>query len=144
MIYFDSAYVAKFYLAEPDSARVRTLAEEEAAVGCSIIGRAEVAQVFHRKLREQAVRRSEMRALFAQFEADCAQGLWNWFPLTEGLIAEAAAAFRRLPAAVPLRTIDAIHLITAQRQGIKLLYSSDRRMLDAGRLFKLRAQIAAA
>ena len=27
MIYFDSAYIAKFYLTEPDSARVKALAE---------------------------------------------------------------------------------------------------------------------
>ena len=51
MIYFDSCYIAKFYLAEPDSPNVIAFAKGHASVGCLLIGKAEVVAVFHRKLR---------------------------------------------------------------------------------------------
>ena len=140
MIYFDSAYVAKFYLTEPDSARVKSLAEAEGQVCCSTIGRVEVAQVFHRKLREGQVNKAEALALFDQFDADCAIGLWTWLPLTEDLVIEAAAAFRRLTAKLVLRTADAIHLTSARRHALKTVYTNDRRMLAAAGEFKISAK----
>ena len=76
MVYFDSAYIAKFYLSEPESGRVRTLAEREGKVCCSAIGRVETAQVFHRKLREGRATKAECAALFDQFDTDCESGLW--------------------------------------------------------------------
>jgi predicted nucleic acid-binding protein len=137
VIYFDSAYIAKFYLTEPDSAQVKSLAEAEGQVCCSTIGRVEVAQVFHRKLREERVNKAEAVALFDQFDADCAIGLWAWLPLTEELIIEAAAAFRRLVPKLMLRTADAIHLISARQHGLKTVYTNDLRMLAAAGEFKL-------
>ena len=55
MIYFDACYVAKFYLAEPDSPNVVAFANRNANIGCLLIGKAEVIAVFHRKLREGVV-----------------------------------------------------------------------------------------
>ncbi len=142
MIYFDSAYVAKFYLTEPDSARVKALAEAEGRVCCSAIGRIEVAQVFHRKLREGQASRAEAASLFDQFDADCANELWTWLPLTEGLIVAAAAAFRRLSPKLALRTADAVHLASAKEHGMKVVYTNDVRMLAAAGSFSLRARSA--
>ena len=137
MIYLDSAYIAKFYLTEADSPRVKSLAENEGRVCCSIIGRVEVAQVFHCKFREGHINKADTRALFAQFESDCITGLWIWLPLTEDLIAETVIAFRRLQHAMPLRTADAIHLTTAKQHGIAVIYTNDQRMLAATGFFKL-------
>jgi len=142
VIYFDSAYVAKFYLTEPDSARVKALAEAEGRVCCSAIGRIEVAQVFHRKLREGQASRAEAASLFDQFDADCANELWTWLPLTEGLIVAAAAAFRRLSPKLALRTADAVHLASAKEHGMKVVYTNDVRMLAAAGSFSLRARSA--
>lgn len=140
MIYFDSAYIAKFYLTEPDSAQVRALAEAEGRVCCSTLGRIEVAQVFHRKLREGQASRSEARALFDQFDADGAGGLWTWLPLTEGLVVAATAAFRRLSPTLVLRTADALHLVSAKEHGLKTVCTNDVRMLAAAGAFKLRGR----
>ena len=137
MIYFDSAYIAKFYLTEPDSARVKALAEAEGQVCCSTVGRVEVAQVFHRKLREGQAGKAEALALFDQFDADCAIGLWTWLPLTEELVIEAATAFRNLAPRLALRTADAIHLASAKQHGLRAVYTNDARMLAAAGAFKL-------
>ena len=140
MIYFDSAYIAKFYLTEPDSARVKSLAEAQGQVCCSTIGRVEIAQVFHRKLREGQFDKTETLALFDQFDADCATGLWTWLPLTEELVFEAATAFRRLAPKLVLRTADAIHLTSAKQHGLKVVYTNDQRVLAAAGDFKLRGR----
>lgn len=54
MLYFDSAFIAKFYLQEPESEAVRALTEDSPGVVSLIIGRLETELVFSRKLREGA------------------------------------------------------------------------------------------
>jgi predicted nucleic acid-binding protein len=138
MVYFDSAYIAKFYLSEPESERVRALAEREGKVCCSVIGRVETAQVFHRKLREGRATRAALAALFDQFEADDQSSLWTWLPLTEDLVASAVLRFRDLSAKVALRSADAIHLISASEHGFDAIYSNDARILAAAPQFGIR------
>ena len=138
MVYFDSAYVAKFYLSEPESDRVRSLAEREGKVCCSDIGRVETAQVFHRKLRECQATRAECAALFDQFESDCQAGLWTWLPLTEALVTSAVRRFRELSPKVPLRSADAIHLVSAHAHGLGAIYTNDARVLAAASAYGIR------
>ena len=68
MIYLDAAYLAKFYLAEPDSQRVRNAILTAPASSSCLHGRLETVSVFHRKLREGTVTPGE-------FAAHCRIGL---------------------------------------------------------------------
>ena len=138
MVYFDSAYIAKFYLSEPESGRVRALAEREGKVCCSAIGRVETAQVFHRKLKEGKATRAECTALFDQFETDCESGLWTWLPLTDDLVASAVQRFREFSAKVALRSADTIHLVSVREHGLDAIYSNDARVLAAAPEFSVR------
>ena len=45
MIYFDGCYIAKYYLAEPDSAMVQRKAVETGAIACALHGKLETASV---------------------------------------------------------------------------------------------------
>ena len=54
-LYLDSAYVAKFYVNEPDSSAVRQLVWEIERRSSSTWCLAEVACVFHRHVREGAL-----------------------------------------------------------------------------------------
>ncbi len=139
MSYFDSSYIAKFYLDEPESDAVRRLAESLGQVRCVVIGQVEVAAVFHRKFREGAFDTAALREITAQFDDDCGQGLWTWLPLTAAMAGRAAAAFARLPRATVLRAADAMHLTCAQEHGIREIYTNDRHMSAAGRHFRLKA-----
>jgi predicted nucleic acid-binding protein len=47
--YFDAAYIAKFYLDEPESDAVRRLAESRGQVHCAVLGQVEVAAVLQRE-----------------------------------------------------------------------------------------------
>jgi predicted nucleic acid-binding protein len=135
--YFDSAFIAKFYLDEPQSDAVRKLAEHLGRVHCAVFGRLEVAAVFHRKWREGEFSERAFREVSDQFTDDCAAGLWTWLPVTDDLIAAAAAAIRTLPKAVFLRSADALHLVCAREHGFGEIYTNDRQMLGAAGHFKL-------
>ena len=138
MSYFDSSYIAKFYLDEPESEAVREVAEALGQVQCSSIGQVEVAAVFHRKRREGAFGASAYREVTAQFADDCALGLWTWLPVTGALLEKTAAAFTRLASPVFLRAVDALHLVSAREHGLREVYTNDRHMLSAARRFQLR------
>ncbi|MDQ2919527.1 MAG: type II toxin-antitoxin system VapC family toxin [Verrucomicrobiota bacterium] len=138
MIYFDAAYIAKFYLDEPDSDRVRTLAEDSGEVACCLHGRIEVLIAFHRKLRERAFSAKSFTTVCEQFEADCTSAVWIWLPISAKLIDRLANSIPRLSAGMFLRSADALHLASAQEQGFKEIYSNDRHLLAAASSFGLR------
>jgi len=136
--YFDSSYIAKFYLDEPESDAVRRLAEALGQVRCAVIRQIEVAAVFHRKLREGSFDAGAFREVMSQFVDDCGEGLWTWLPVTPALAAGTVAAFARLPRPVLLRAVDALHLICARENGLREIYTNDRHMLSAARHFRLK------
>lgn len=122
MIYFDAAYIAKFYLDEPDSHAVRALAESSGEIACCLHGTIEVLTVFHRKLRERAFSQRAFAILCEQFEADCAALIWEWLPVSAALVASVAAHIRHLPADTFLRAADALHLTCAAEHNFREIY----------------------
>lgn len=130
-VYFDSALVAKFYLKETGRDAVRRVAVEAGAVVTSGIAVAEVAAAFHRKFREGAVERSVFKALQGQFEYDLGQGIWKVVGPTEAILLEVQALFASLDRKVFLRSLDALHLVTARAERFTRLYSNDRHLLRA-------------
>ena len=129
--YFDSALVAKYYVNEPGRDVVRGLAAQSGAIVSSGIAVAEVSAAFHRKFREGAVDRMVFRALQGQFEHDVTEGLWTLVPPTEALMHGVQALFRRLDRSVFLRSLDALHVVTAKAEGFGRIYTNDRRLLQA-------------
>ena len=139
MSYFDSAYIAKFYLDEPESDAVRRLAESLGHVHCCALGRVEVTSVFHRKWREDAFTDSEFHEVSAQFADDCAAGLWTWLAVTENLLVNTAASVRSLSKRITIRSADALHLVCAREHGLQRVYTNDRHMLLAAAAFGVQA-----
>ncbi len=140
--YFDSAYIAKFYVDEPESDAVRRLAEALGRVHCSALGRVEVTSVFHRKWREGAFTESQFREVSAQFTDDCAAGLWTWISITDKLIADTAESIRTLGKTTTIRSADALHLVCARAHGLRRVYTNDRHMLLAAAMFGVEAVAA--
>jgi predicted nucleic acid-binding protein len=138
MIYFDSCYLVKLYLMEPDSARVRARAEASDGLACCATGRGEVVATFHRHFREKRLMRREFRQLAAQVEVDLEAGLWTALPVTSSLIEAQARRMAALPAEVFLRAADALHLACAADAGLREIYSSDRHLAAAAPYFGLR------
>jgi predicted nucleic acid-binding protein len=139
MIYFDSCYLAKLYLMESDSRRVRARAESSDGLVCCATGRGEVVATFHRHFRERRLTQREFRLLAAQVEADLEVGLWTALPVTSSLVEAQARRMATLPQSAFLRAADALHLACAAEAGLREVYSSDRRLVAAASHFGLRA-----
>jgi predicted nucleic acid-binding protein len=137
MLYFDAAFIAKFYLQEPESDTIRSFAEDVPGIASLVIGRLETELVFSCKLREGALTPQGHQALIDQCKADFEAGLWTWLPATDDLVSAAQEMIRRLPSEVFLRSLDALHLTCARRNGHQQIYSNDRHLLLAAPHFGL-------
>ncbi len=130
-VYFDSTLVAKFYLNEQGRDAVRALAREMGRVVTSGIAVAEVSAAFHRKLREGAVDHDVFEALMGQFEQDLEDSVWYLAGPSEELFRQVHGFLTTLDGAVFVRSLDALHLITARSEGFARIYSNDRHLLGA-------------
>jgi len=123
--------VAKFYVNEPGRDAVRRLARRSGTVATSGIAIAEVAAAFHRKLREGSIDSHVFEALQGQFRHDVTRGLWTLIGPTPALLERVRALFAQLDRSVFLRSLDAVHLVTAKVERFDRLYSNDTHLLAA-------------
>ena len=138
MLYFDTSYLLKCYIAEDGYNKVRDLAREGSIIACCTYGRMELFAALHRKLREAEITRESFDIMLKQLEYDDRQQLWHWLPLTIPLYESVCQAFRTIPESLFLRTADALHLACARDNGFTEIYSNDRHLLKASSHFNLR------
>lgn len=129
--YFDAALVATFSVNEPGRDAVRRLATRAGTVATSGIAVAEVAAAFHRKLREGSIDIPVFEALQGQCRHDVTWGLWTLIEPIPALLQQVRALFARLDRSVFLRSLDAVHLMTAKAEHFDHLYSNDAHLLAA-------------
>ena len=137
MIYFDTSYLLKCYLAEPGHEVVRKLAREAGPLACVSYGAVECRAGVHRHLREGKLSVAEAAVVFQVMQRDDEMGVVTWFPVTAELLDRVKREFENLAAAVFLRTADALHLLCAREQGFREIYSNDRHLLTAATHFAL-------
>jgi predicted nucleic acid-binding protein len=136
-VYLDSAYVAKYYLNEPDSARVRAAIAGADQLISSLWAFGEVVCAFHRHLRQghlDSLQYQEMRRAFLQ-HVD--RGVWTFIPVTEQLLRKMGLRLSALPPDTYIRTGDAVHLMTALESGEAEIWTSDCHVLAAAPHFGL-------
>ncbi len=138
--YFDSAYIAKCYVNEPDSAPVRALLRASGGAQSSSLARAEVAATVLRHLREGALNQKQASVLQTDFVRDVSAGVWTMLPVSDDFIARVAERLARMPAATHIRAGDAIHLCAANEAGFTEIWTNDRHMIGAGPAFGLRGR----
>jgi predicted nucleic acid-binding protein len=141
-MYLDSAYIAKYYLNEPDSPQVRAALADATALVSSMWALGEVACAFHRNLREGTLDPSQYRALLNAFLQHLDGKVWTFVPVTERLLRRMTFLLTTLPATVHLRTGDAMHLATAMDLGEREIWTSDRHVLAGAQHFGLSGRTA--
>ena len=130
--YLDTSALAKWYVNEPGSeafeAFIRDLPE-------AVISRLTVAEfrcLLARRRRSGDIDTDYEHAAFARFESNLAAGHLRIHECGDARLADAVALIDRLPA-VPLRTLDAIHLALALDAGTEVLATADTIMARAGK-----------
>lgn len=136
-MYFDTSYIAKFYLNEPDSPRVREIVRHADAIHSSVLALVEFHAVLHRQMREQTITPAAARNLASLFAGHAEQGLWHLMPVGEGLLRRTATRMLSAPRHLFLRTADAVHLMSAKEAGEREIWTNDRHMLAAASYFGL-------
>lgn len=136
-LYLDSAYVAKLYLPEPDSERVRALIGGADSLYSSAWCVAEVCCAVHRHVQEGKLPRTAASAAVRTFLDHIARQGWSLLPVTEEILYGVATSLQSVPAKVFLRAGDAIHLVSAKAAGFSEIWSSDRHLLRAAPHFGL-------
>lgn len=136
-LYFDTAYIAKCYLNEPDAKRVRKLAGSASGLYSSAWCIAELACVFHRQTREGSLSIEQAAQLRQLFLDDIRQGVWVLLPVSEPLLFRVEALTGALSPSVHVRAGDAVHLVSAQEAGFTEIWTNDRHLLSAAQHFGL-------
>jgi predicted nucleic acid-binding protein len=140
MYYFDSAYVAKCYLNDPDSEQVRKMVMEPVEMVSSSICIAEVSCAIHRRIREGELTRRQGHELFELFQGHVEEGVWTLVPISDRLLWDLSQVLRAIACGVFVRAGDAIHLISARQRGFRDVWTNDRHMLSAARQFGLKGR----
>jgi predicted nucleic acid-binding protein len=136
-MYFDAAYVAKYYLNEPDSPRVRKIIQGADSLTSSAWSMAEVSCAFRRYLRQGDISAEQFQLLSREFLSHVDSELWTLVPVSAGLIRRVTSLVATLPPDVFLRAGDAVQLVSALEAGEPEVWTNDRHMLAAAPHFGL-------
>ena len=88
-VYFDSAYVAKCYLSEPDSYLVREFSRSCEGVTSSALCIAEVSCAVHRKVREESLSPTNAMTLRQLFLDHVEASVWLLIPVSDRILRQA-------------------------------------------------------
>lgn len=136
-MYFDTSYIAKFYLDDPDSDGVRALVGRASVIRASFLAFTEFHGALHRRMREQSLPTRTARALSKEFVEHVESGLWKLVPLNDSVLRRTGTTLLSMPNNLFLRSADAVHLVTARDAGENEIWTSDRHMLAAASHFDL-------
>lgn len=139
MILCDTSAVAKLYVPERESAKVRLRLETEDEVCLSELARVELMGLFHRRWRERKWTQAEFMVAIRQFSQDDLGGFWTWLPLDKSIVEAAAQTYATLPETIFLRSADCLHLITALYHNFDEIYTYDTHQSAAASLLGLKA-----
>ena len=139
-LYLDSAYIAKCYLAEPDSVKVRELVRSASGLYSSALCVAEIACVIHRKVREGSFDAGTASFLRKYFRNDLKNEVWELIPITDHLLDGVEILIKSLPTGSFIRAGDAIHLASAMEAGLDEIWTNDRHLLAAANHAGLRGR----
>jgi predicted nucleic acid-binding protein len=139
-VYFDSAYIAKCYVNEPESRRVRALLRTAGGASSSSLARAELAATLLRHVRDGSLDRKQSAKLLADLASDIEGGVWTMVPLSDAFMERVAQRLSKVPPTTYVRAGDAVHLCAASEAGFGDVWTNDRHMLGAAAAFGLRGR----
>ena len=135
-MYLDTAILVKLVVREPDTAFYVRLVNGQ-VVWSSQIALTECFSALLRKEREGAISAAHRRAAWRQIESDVAADRLALVAVTDTILVRANAMLERVHGAVALRSLDAIHLASADDCRSWPLCSNDARLRAAAALLAM-------
>ena len=132
IIYFDTSALAKWYINESRSDDVEKYIQEHGPVAISELTVVEMRCLLSRRRRERNIDSKMEAQVFATFQEDIRQNFLMCHPLPENLAAGAVNLLSILTD-VPLRTLDALHLMIAREIQTDILATADKIMAAGGK-----------
>lgn len=128
IIYFDTSALAKWYLNEAGSDDVETYIQEHGPVDISELTIVEMRSLLGRRRRERNIDPKMEIKIFATFEEDIRKRYLICHSLPEGL-AKGAVNLMSVHPELPIRTLDALHLMIAKEIQAEVLATADHVMV---------------
>jgi len=139
IIYFDTSALAKWYINETGSTEVESFIQENGPVAISDLTIVEMRCLLARRRREKHLTRQVEEEIFATFQEDIRRRFLICHPFPPGL-AEGSVNLMALLPNIPLRTLDAMHLVIAKDINSDLLATADRIMMEAAEALSLKVE----
>jgi hypothetical protein len=124
IIYFDTSALAKWYINEAHSEDVEKYIQEHGPVAISDLTVVEMRCLLARRRRERTIDVKMEMEIYATFQEDIRQRFLICHPLPHGFAAGAVNLLSRLPS-IPIRTLDALHLIIANELPADVIATAD-------------------
>jgi predicted nucleic acid-binding protein len=138
MAYLDTSILVAYYCPEPLSEAAETMILADAQPAVSALTEVELVSALARKIREGELSRENANRVLTEFQSHLNRFLFKRIPLERD---HYSVAFHWLAQfAVPLRTLDALHLAVAAQNNIELV-TADRQLLQSARKLGVRTRL---
>ena len=138
MLYLDTSVLVAYYCPEQISRKVEKIILRTQQPAISYLTAVELVSALSRKIRDKTLTAADGNKIINRFHTQIEQGLLLWIPIefqhyqiAKGWIAQFTT---------PLRTLDALHLAVASRQGLTLL-TADVQLAESAKLLGVSGQL---
>jgi len=137
IIYFDTSALAKWYINESRSDDVEEYIQQHGPVVISDLTVVEMRCLLARRRREKNITAKLEMEIFATFQEDIRRRFLICHPFPDGLAA-GAVNLMALLSDLPVRTLDALHLMIAKELFTEVLVTADHIMAEGAKVLGLR------
>ena len=137
VIYFDTSALAKWYINESRSGDVEKYIQEHGPVAISDLTVVEMRCLLARRRRERSITPQIEMEIFATFQEDIRQRFLICHPFPADL-AEGTLNIMALLSRIPIRTLDALHLMIAKEISTGELATADRIMAQGAKVLGIK------
>lgn len=134
-IYFDTSALAKWYLNERHSQEVENYLQQHVPVAISDLTVVEMRCLMARRRRDRDITVVLEAEIFATFQEDIRRRFLICHPFPPDLAA-GVVNIMALLGNIPVRSLDAMHLVIARETGAGILATADRIMADAAKVLE--------